>query len=73
MDTSKAVREMMLKRDKSCGEIAEQIKYTKQSYSRLLRNGINKIDVLRTIANTMEYDVEIILRDRIGEDNILIK
>lgn len=74
MDTSKAIREMMLKRGKTSGEVAEQINYTKQSYSRLLRNGINRIDVLSAIAATMDYDIEITFKDlRPNGEDIKVK
>ena len=38
-----------------------------------ITNGINKINVLVSIADSMGYDVNIVFRDRTGDNDIIIK
>lgn len=73
MDITKGIREMMLNRNVKSGEVAKSVGYTNQSYSRMLKNGINKINVLVSIADSMGYDVNIVFRDRTGDNDIIIK
>ncbi len=73
MDVSKGIREMMVKRGRLHSVVAEDVGCTKQSFSRMLKTGVNKIDTLQRIAASMDYAVIITLKDQLGDEDVIIK
>jgi len=72
MEVTRAIKTMIINRDKKNIDVANAIGYTKQGFSNLLRKNNYKIEDLIKIANILNYDVEIKLKDRAGKDDITI-
>lgn len=72
MQITKAIKTMILNRDVKHIDVANQLGYTKQGFSNLLKKDNYKLDDIIKIAGILDYSVQLTFVDNQDGNNIVL-